>query len=121
MAESGEENNCFVRIPELRLTLPQSILEEVGNIDLPVSLVLTIPAEFASSTVGPDRTILGLRFSGLEVGWKVNTVLHSMHILTEKPSNEGSDATFNVSGDISILSDTDSDQTMSQSTSTQAQ
>ena len=63
---------CCVHVPELRLAIPQNLVEKMEGIPTNVSLVLTIPTELSQGVVDGNRRFVGLKMRELEVNWKVS-------------------------------------------------
>ena len=83
MDVGGLEPIYNIHVPELRLALPQTLANQIIDVDAPVSLVLTIPAELVRSSLDPEVRLLSLRSHETSAHFKVNTVFM---IAAEGPS-----------------------------------
>lgn len=94
----------IVHTPGYNLAIPQHILERISNLKLPVSLVLSIPADITPSSVKPEELTLSLRVPETEVQWRVNTVV------MQGPTNEDS---ANNTAETLIMAGSDLDASLS--------
>ena len=72
-----------IHVPELKLALPQALTNQIIDVNAPVSLVLTIPAELVKSSIDPEIRLLSLRPHETSAHFKVNTVFM---VASEGPS-----------------------------------
>ena len=109
MAENQKENkDCKVHIPELRISIPQVIIKQLGDIRLPTSIVLIIPTEITQNSADGEETHVRLRYYETEVQWRVNTVVGSLDIT--RTVDTSVDLTMNSTKDTIPMTDSDSDQ-----------
>ena len=70
----SEEEILCVHVPELRLALPQGLVNQIGKVQSQVSLVLAIPVDLSRCTNGQEQKFIGMRMQELDVHWRVNVI-----------------------------------------------
>ena len=112
-----ENTSYHIQVPELKLKVPKEVVDQMGDMQVPLYLVITYPArqELNPTEGGPssgDR-VFEICPEGLEVHWKIHTCVSKDE--AESPAHSPAHDAHDSTADTILLSDNSQSPVQSQS------